>query len=209
MGTIIPYMGIVAKSNTSLADALFTQVQQRVLGVLYGNPGRSFYANEIIRLAGMGTGAVHRELGRLASAGLTTTTRRGNQKHYQANPESPVFEELRSLILKTVGLVMPVRDALMPLANAIDAAFIYGSVAKGEDTASSDIDLMVFSDSLTYADVFGELEPAVNLLGRAVNPTVYSREEVQSRLARDNAFMLRVLEQPKLWVIGSENDLAA
>jgi len=192
-----------------VADALFTKVQQRVLGVLYGNPGRSFYANEVINLADTGTGAVQRELARLEAAGLVTVTHIGNQKHYQANATAPVFEELRGLVLKTSGLVDELRTALASLAGQITAAFVYGSVAKGQDTAESDIDLMVVSDTLSYADLFAILEGAVNRLGRPVNPTVYSQQELAKRVRADNAFIKRVLEQPKLWLIGEEHVLAA
>ncbi len=194
---------------SGIADALFTKVQQRVLGVLYGNPGRSFYANEVIALASSGTGAVQRELARLEVAGLVTVTHVGNQKDYQANAAAPVFEELRSLVLKTSGLVDTLRVALAPLMSQIHTAFVYGSVAKGQDTAKSDIDLMVVSDSLSYADLFAVLEEATSRLGRTVNPTVYSRQELEKRMRVDNAFIKRVLAQPKLWVIGEEHGLAA
>jgi len=216
MGFIIPNMGIKKKSRkTSLppvfgvADALFTKVQQRVLAVLFGNPGRTFYANEVIALAGSGTGAVQRELARLEAAGLATVTRMGNQKHYQANAAAPVFAELRGLVLKTSGLADVLRAALAPLAAQIRAAFVYGSVAKGQDTAQSDIDLMVISETLTYADLFAVLETATNQLGRKVNPTVYSRKEFDKRMRADNAFIKRVWSQPKLWVIGEEHAVAA
>lgn len=192
-----------------IADALFTKVQQRVLAVLFGNPGRSFYANELIELADTGTGAVQRELARLEASGLVTTNRVGNQKHFQANPASPVYGELHGLVLKTSGLVDVLRAALEPLAARIECAFVYGSVAKREDTAGSDIDLMVISDTLSYADLFAALESAAVRLGRAVNPTVYSRKELDKRVRSDNAFIKRVWSQPRLWVIGEAHDLAA
>jgi predicted nucleotidyltransferase len=194
---------------TGVADALFTKVQQRVLAVLFGNPGRSFYANEVITLAGSGTGAVQRELMRLESAGLATVTRVGRQKHYQANAAAPVFEELRGLVLKTSGLAAVLQAALKPLAGRIAAAFVFGSVAKGSDTARSDIDLMVLSESLSYADLFATLESATQQLGRTVNPVVYSRKEFDKRMRLDNAYLKRVISQPKIWVIGNENDLSA
>ena len=216
MGFIIPNMGIKKnpiKTTLSpaigVADALFTKVRQRVLAVLFGNPGRSFYANELITLAGSGTGAVQRELARLESAGLATVSRIGNQKHYQANAAAPVFAELRGLVLKTSGLAEVLRVALGPLAARISAAFVYGSIAKGEDTAQSDIDLMVISETLTYADLFAALEAAANQLGRKVNPTVYSPQELDKRRRADNAFIKRVWSQPKLWVIGGAHDVAA
>ena len=192
-----------------VANTLFTKAQQRVLGVLFGNPGRSFFANEVIALAGTGTGAVQRELTRLASSGLVTVKRIGKQKHYQANETSPVFEELRGLVVKTSGIADVLRVALAPLADRIGAAFVYGSVAKKEDTASSDIDLMVLSDSLTYGEVFAVLEEGAARLGRRVNPTVYSRQEFNRRIRQGNSFVTRVLAQPKIWLLGNENALGA
>jgi predicted nucleotidyltransferase len=194
---------------TGVADALFAKVQQRVLAVLFGNPGRSFYANEVIGLARSGTGAVQRELTRLEAAGLVTAVRVGKQKHYQANAASPVFEELRALALKTFGLADVLRAALAPVSKSIRAAFIYGSIAKAQDTAASDIDLMIVSDSLTYADLFAALEEASAKLGRKVAPTIYSLKELSKRVKKDNAFVTRVLAQPKLWLIGDESALAA
>ena len=192
-----------------VADALFAKVQQRVLGMLFGNPHRSFYANEVIGLARSGTGAVQRELAWLEASGLVVVARVGNQKHYQANAGSPVFAELRALVLKTSGLADVLRAALAPVSRSIRAAFVYGSIAKGQDTAASDIDLMVVSDRLTYADLFAAVEGASAQLGRKVAPTIYSSKELSKRLKQDNAFVTRVLAQPKLWLIGDESGLAA
>jgi predicted nucleotidyltransferase len=209
----MPEMGIPAKrstrSATSLAGALFSNTQQRVLGFLFGQPDRSFYATELISLTGGGSGAVQRELARLEQTGLVRTRRIGTQKHYQANPASPLFTELTSIAMKTVGLAEPLRDALAPLAAKIAAAFVYGSVAKRSDTATSDIDLMVISDSVTYADVYAALEPVSARLGRTVNPTVYSRQQLARRIKQGTAFTMRVLQQPKIWLIGSEDVLPA
>lgn len=193
----------------SLADALFSTVQQRLLGLLFGHPERSFYASELIKLVGAGSGAVQREIARLEQSGLVTMHRSGAQKHYQANRKSPLFAELRSIARKTVALAEPLRAALGPLRPQITASFVYGSVAKRRDTAVSDIDLLVLSDSLTYADVFKVLEPWITRLGRSVNPTVYSRAEWMRRVNGGNAFASRVLAQPKLWIIGSEHDIPA
>ena len=194
---------------TGLAEALFAKVQQRVLGVLFGNPARSFYANEVIGLARSGTGAVQRELERLEASQLVTVKRVGKQKHYQANAASPVFDELRSLVLKTTGLADVLRAALAPVSSDIRAAFVYGSVAKGQDVASSDIDLMIISERLTYADLFGALEDASAQLGRKIAPTIYSSKELLRRRKQENAFLARVLEQQKIWVIGNERDVTA
>ena len=138
-----------------------------------------------------------------------TATRVGRQKHYQANAASPVFTELRALVLKTSGLVDVLRAALMSLAPQIRAAFVYGSLAKGQDTAASDIDLMVVGDRLTYADLFAAVEDASARLGRKVSPTIYSPKELSKRRRQDAAFVTRVLAQPKLWVIGDDRALTA
>jgi predicted nucleotidyltransferase len=216
LGIVIPTMGTAAFSpqqtlpaprGHSLADALFTGTQQRVLGLLFGQPERSFYATELIGLAGIGSGAVQRELARLVQSGLVTVRAIGNQRHYQANPTSPLFAELRGLVLKTVGLAEPLREALQPLAGQIQAAFVYGSVAKRQDTAASDIDLMVISDSLSYGDTFAALEAAGACLGRPVNPTILSQRDLARRVAEDSTFVARVLSQPKIWLIGGADVL--
>jgi predicted nucleotidyltransferase len=216
MGSIVPDMGMrkagrkpAAPRHTTIAEALFSKGQQRVLAVLFGNPGRSFYANEIIGLARAGTGAVQRELARLEAAGLVTVRRVGKQKHYQANPQTPVFAELSAIVLKTAGLADVLRAALASSSSEIRAAFVYGSLAKGEDTASSDIDVMVISDRLTYADLFSALEDATAHLGRKVNPTVYAPTELARRARQGNAFVKRVLAAPKIWLVGGERDLAS
>jgi len=216
MGINMPNMGTKAKTrvskvpkSTSLSDALFSTVQQRVLAYLFGQPERSFFATELIKLAGGGSGAVQRELARLVDSGLVTVRRVGTQKHYQADPKSPLFAELCSIAQKTVGLAEPLREALAPLAKRITAAFVYGSVAKRSDTAASDIDLMVVSDSLTYADLYAAVEQASARLGRKVNPTVYSRKELARRVKQKNAFVTRVMAQPRIWLIGAESDLAS
>jgi len=133
----------------------------------------------------------------------------GNQKRYQANAKAPIHGELVAIIRKTIGLAEPLREALAPLTDQITAAFVYGSVAKRSDTAGSDIDLMLLSDSLTYAEVVSALHPVIEQLGRDINPTLYSRAELAKRIKQGNAFVARVLEQPKLWLMGSEDDLRA
>jgi predicted nucleotidyltransferase len=211
MGIINPNMGISANptESSTLADALFPKVRQRVLAVLFGTPDRSFYANEVIALAQSGTGAVQRELADLSAAGLLTVSKQGNQKHYQANASAPVFVELRSLVLKTMGLADVLRTALAPLAAQIDAAFIFGSVARQQDTAHSDVDVMIVSSTLGYGEVFGALEGATASLGRKINPTLYTPADWAKRVHNDNAFVTRVWQQPKIWLIGGEEKLHA
>jgi predicted nucleotidyltransferase len=200
-------MGTTRSRPVGLADALFTPVQQRVLGLLFAQPDRRFQSAELIKLANSGTGAVHRQLGRLADAGLVTVMRTGNQKHYQANREAPVFLELHGLILKTVGVVEPLRVALAGFATRIRAAFVYGSSAKGTARARSDVDLMVVSDSVQYADIYAALNATERLLGRAVNPTVLTSSDWNAKRKRPDSFVGRIVRQPRLFVLGTPDDL--
>ena len=212
MGMIMPVLGAKTSSNRSrgksLADALFTKTQQRVLRVLFGQPERSVYASELIREAGTGSGAAQRELAKLEESGLIVGRRIGHQKHYQANAASPLFSELRSIVLKTVGLADPLRAALQPLSSAIRAAFVYGSVAKATDQSASDIDVMIISDSLDYADTILALQLVSEGLGRQVNPVIYTTKELAKRVKDDSGFVSRVLSQPKVWLFGGEDDLS-
>jgi predicted nucleotidyltransferase len=199
-------------THTGMADALFSTTQQRVLGLLFGQPERSFYTAELIAMAGVGSGGVQRELQRLSQCGLISMRSVGNQKHYQANPQAPLFMELCSIVGKTVGLAKPMREALAELAPRIKAAFVFGSVAKRIDSANSDIDLMVIAQSdpnasLSYADLFSALEPVSQHLGRTVNPTIYTSQAVAKRLSEADSFLTRVWAQPKQWVIGGESDI--
>ena len=194
-------------SPIGLANALFTPVQQRVLGLLFGQPQRRFQSGEVIRLAGSGTGTVHRLLTRLAAAGLVTTEPVGNQKFYQANAKSPVFGELAGLMRKTTGLVAPLQTALAPMANEIAAAFVYGSIAKGTDRVDSDIDLMVISDALDYAALYSALPTAEMALARSINPSLMTRAEWRRKRKQTDSFTARVAAQPRLFVLGSDDDL--
>ena len=162
------------ESSQSLADAMFTATQQRLFGLLFGQPNRSFFVTELIELAGVGRGAVQRELTRLERSGLAIIERHGTQKHYRANPASPIFEELCSIVRKTVGVVEQVRRALEPLEAQMSLALIYGSVAKHSDSAGSDIDLLVVSDDLTLEDIYSRLADVEKQLGRQIRPTLYT-----------------------------------
>jgi predicted nucleotidyltransferase len=196
------------KSNPSptlsLADALLPKTRQRVLAVLFGQPDRTFYASELIAMSHSGSGSVQRELADLTQVGILNCTKIGNQKHYQANSGSPVFEELRGLVLKTVGLGDQLRLALASLAPQIFKAFVFGSIAKGQDSAMSDVDLLIVSDQLTYGDLFSALERTSQTLGRRINPVIYTRKDFKKRQLSDNAFIQRVMQQPKIWLIGQE-----
>lgn len=223
LGIIMPEMGTIATGKdsrparrkaaadvstapTSLADALFTTTQQRVLALIFGQPGRSFYASELIERTGSGSGAVQRELKRLASSGLVTVKRIGNQKHYQANPDSPVFEELCGLVKKTVALADPIRAALAPLADRIQLALLYGSVAKGMDTATSDIDVLIVADGVTLEDIYSTLASVEADLDRKISPTLYTPQEFAERNSANNPFLARVLAGEHLVLIGKEHE---
>jgi predicted nucleotidyltransferase len=208
MGMIIPLMGTKSRRARGLADTLFSPVQQRVLGLVYGQPQRRFQSAELIRLAGSGTGAVHRLLTRLADSGIVTVTRSGNQKYYQANPDSPIFGELHGLVVKTVGVVEPIRRALAPFARRIAAAFVYGSVARRVDSVRSDIDLMVISDNVSYPNLFRALHATERTLARVVNPNVMTRAEWRAKRDLAGSFVSRIAGQPRLFLIGSDDELA-
>jgi predicted nucleotidyltransferase len=186
----------------SIGDALFTKTQQRVLGLLYGMPDKSFYTNEIMRWADMGRGTIRRELDRLVSAGILSVTPEGNQNHYQAKQDNPVYSELLGIVRKTFGVADVIGQALAPLNDQIDLAFIYGSIAKSTDTRTSDIDLMLVGEELHYGDVMEVLMPVEESLNRSINPTILAREEFTSRLDQNSSFLVRVMEQPKLVIKG-------
>lgn len=190
-----------------LSDALFSRVQQRVLALIFGHPERSFYTSEIVRTLRSGTGAVERELSRLERSGLVSAERIGNQKHYRANQDSPIFEELRGLVSKTLGLAEPIRESLQPFASAIKTAFIYGSVAKGIDTARSDVDLIVIGDELNYSDLYTAAQSAEGKLRRKVNPLFLSPRDWRRKASNKGSVIAKINEAPKIFIMGSEKDL--
>jgi predicted nucleotidyltransferase len=207
---IVPEMGrqIRKAPVSAIASALFTPVQQRVLGILFGQPERRFQSAELIRLAGSGTGAVHRQLQRLVEAGLVVVTHDGNQKYYKARKDSAVYPELHGLIVKTVGIVEPLRAALAPVADRIHLAFVFGSVAKGNEHGASDLDLLVVTDALAYADIYAAIETAERTLGRTVNPTVFTLAEWNRKRRRKDSFAARVTGQRRLMVVGTDDEIA-
>ena len=216
LGIVMPNMGMIINSThkesasyDGLGSVLFTNTQQRVLACLFGQPDRSYFSNELIKLTGAGSGAVQRELKRLSESGLVTSEMRGNQRHFQANPRSPIFQELTQIVQKTFGLAHPIREALASYREIIRCAFIFGSIAKKQDTVASDIDLFVISDKLSYSDLFNQLLGTEVRLGRGINTTIYTEVDVKQRLLDDSSFLTRVLNQPKIWIIGNESDIPA
>jgi predicted nucleotidyltransferase len=207
LGIILPNMG-TKPQTVGLSNALFSKVQQRVLALIFGHPDRSFYMSEIILRVNSGVGAVDRELSKLERSGLVTVQRIGNQKHYQANQAAPVFDELRGLVEKTVVVTEPIKRSLEPYAGAINSAFVYGSVANGSDTATSDIDLMVIGDDLNYSDLYTAAQAAEATLRRKVNPLFVSRKDWRRKISSKGSVFDKINHAPKIFVIGSEKDLA-
>jgi predicted nucleotidyltransferase len=190
----------------SVSDVLFSKVRQNVLRLFFVTPDRDFYTNEVIRLTDSGTGAVQRELNYLTKAGLLSIKRVGNQCRYQANSHSPFFFEIRSIVVKSFGLVDLIRAALSPLHNKIELAFIYGSVAKQTDTQRSDIDLLIMGSDLVYGDIFGYLESVEQSLGRKISPSFYTVEDWLRKVKQQNHFVTSIIKESKLFVIGTEDE---
>lgn len=203
-------MGITADPSadaSGLTTALFGKARRRVLGLLFANPGQDFSVNDVLRAAGMGSGAIQRELQRLSAAGLVTVASQGNQRRYQANPATPIYAELRGIAVKTFGLADVIVAALQPVADCIACAFIYGSVAKGTDTAASDIDVLFIAQSLDYTELLGPLADIEQQLGRPVHPTILKPNELRRKLREDSAFVVRALDGPKIFLIGTQDEL--
>ena len=191
---------------SQLSDALFTTTQQKVLGLLYAQPDKSFYIKEILRLTGMGVATIKRELDRMRAAGILQMKKIGNQHHYQANPNCPIYQELSGIMKKTSGIAGLISSALSSLSGQIEWVFIYGSVASGKETTGSDIDLMIVGDT-GFAEVVGLLYPVQETLGREINPKIYSREEWILMQKSKNAFVKELLEKPRIDVIGKNHEL--
>lgn len=192
----------------SITAALYTNSQSRVFRWVFGQPEREFHLSELRRLTGLGSASLQRELNRLADAGLVLSERVGNLRRFRANPHSPVFGELVGLTRKTLGAEPLLRDALLPLAPDLQAAWIYGSYAKQTDNAQSDIDVMLIGRNLTLARVLEVLAPLEAQLARKINPTLYTPAEFARRRAEPDSFVNRVLVQPVLPLIGTLHEPA-
>ena len=186
----------------SISAAPFSDSQSRVFRWLFGQPERSYHLNELRRLTGLGSASLQRELGKLAAAGLVRSEKVGNLRRFQVNTESPVYEELAGLTRKILGAQPLLQEALAPMKSKLDVAFIYGSIAKGTDTAKSDIDVMLVGNDLLLSDVLKLLLPAESQLGRKINPTLYTPAEYKRRRTQKDSFLSRVLAQPVIPLIG-------
>jgi predicted nucleotidyltransferase len=191
----------------SISAALFSDSQSRVFRWVFGQPERSYHLNELRRLTGLGSASLQRELGKLAAAGLVRSEKVGNLRRFQANTESPVYEELAGLTRKILGAQPLLQEALAPIKSKLDLAFIYGSIAKGTDTAKSDIDVMVVGNDLLLNNVLKLLLPVESQLGRKINPTLYTPAEYKRRRAQKDSFLNRVLAQPMIPLIGEALEL--
>lgn len=190
-----------------MLDALFPRTRQRVLGLLFGQPQRGFSMSELIRLAKAGSGAVQREVERLAKSGLITID--GEPKRIHANPSSALSHELAAIFEKTGGVATELERVLSPLMSQIHFAVLYGSIAKETDRATSDVDVLIVTDELTLEDVFAAMERAEDRLGRAVSPTLYTSTEFHRRRASKHPFLTKVLGGKHIVLIGSEDAIPA
>jgi predicted nucleotidyltransferase len=192
-------------SAGTLSNILFGQSRRSILALLYGHADEQFYLREISRRARTGIGATQRELRQLSEAGLIEGVRRGHQVYYQANRKNPIYAELKSILAKTSGIRDILYELLVPLASRIKLALVYGSVARGDERSSSDVDLMVVGD-VSFADVVSALKESETKLGREVNPTVYGPGEFREKLAAKNHFLSTVAKEKKLFVMGDERE---
>jgi predicted nucleotidyltransferase len=193
--------------HQSLSAVLFPGYRRRVLGMLLLHPEESLHGREIARRTGLPAGTLARELKRLADVGLLNRERRGNQLVYSANRQSPVFEELAGILRKTSGLADVVAEALEPITDRIDVAFIFGSVARGAETQGSDVDLMIIG-SVGFGAAVDALHPAQQQLARDINPKVFSTREWKARVKERNPFVSDVLSKKKIFLVGDEHGLA-
>ncbi len=194
------------KKSTGLAETLFSDYRRRILALLLLRPDEHFHVREISRLTGVPSGSMHRELKLITDAGLLSRHSAGNQVRYQANRDCPIFQELAGIFRKTSGLSDIIRSALQPLSQAIKAAFIFGSVAKGEEKATSDVDVCVVG-SASFTEVVVALADMNQRIGREINPVVMPYDQFTAKLAAGEQFTTRIMNEPKLFLIGDEHDL--
>ncbi len=189
-----------------VAARLLGRTRSAILGLLFYRPDQDFYQQEITQAVGARLSAVQRELRNLQASGLVRSVRRGNRRYYRANSNAPLFPELHSLVLKTTGLANVVGTWLAPVADRVEVAFVFGSVAAGTPRADSDIDVCLIGE-VTLAEVAPLLREARRVLGREVNPVTYRAEEWRRCVARGDHFVQTVLGEPRVFLIGDEHGL--
>jgi len=195
-----------ASPQPRLVELLFGAYRRRILGLLLLHPEESFYVREIMRLAGVPSGSLHRELTALAAAGLLTRSVSGSLVRYQADRSCPLFEELAAIFRKTTGLGDVLREALEPLGDSVRTAFVFGSVAQGKERGSSDVDLMVLG-SVRFERLVEALMPVGERLRREINPVVMTPQEFRTQLKARDRFVSRVAREPKLFIQGDAGEL--
>ena len=193
-------------SDNLLGSGLFSNTRQAVLALLYGQTDCSFYTLQILETVKTGRGSVQRELKTLTDAGIILREVQGRQVYYRANQNCPIFTELKSVVLKTFGVADIIRQSLQPVAGKIQTAFIFGSLAAGNDRKSSDVDLLVVGD-ISFAQIVSHLAPAESKIGWELNTIVYSPAEFQHKVKTDHYFVKNVINSPKIFIIGDESDL--
>lgn len=196
----------MGSSVTAGSVSLFGRTRQAVLTLLYSRADEEHLQESLIQLAGQGRGAVQRELAFLAHAGVVKRTVRGRQVYFQANAQSPIYQELRGLVVKTSGIADVLRGALEPLRDRIAVAFVYGSIAKGAERRGSDVDVMVIGD-LSFGEASKALGQAQKAIGREINPSVYAAADFQAKLKAKHHFLQTVLSAEKIFLIGDEREL--
>lgn len=189
-----------------ISSILFGKTRRALLGLFFSKPDQSFYLREMVRSLQIGQGAIQRELSQLVSAGILTRRREGNLIYYQANRQLPIFSELKSIVLKTVGVAGEISSSLNALSARISVAFIYGSFALGTETRRSDVDLLIIG-RVDFREVVSALQEAQSKLQREINSTVYPPKEFQEKIAQKQHFLTSVLTQPKIFIIGDESEL--
>jgi len=199
---------MLEKRKPGLADVLFGQSRGDVLAILFGNPDKTFYLRQIATIAGASVGAIAPQLKLLADIGLLVATRMGKQVFYQANGRSPIFEEVRGLVEKTVGVYSQLRSALEPLSGRIRLAFVYGSMAKRRESSESDVDLMIVGE-VQLEEVLDHLAKVEKRIYRPINPTLYSVAEFRAKLASGSHFVNSVVRSEKVFILGGDDELRA
>jgi predicted nucleotidyltransferase len=194
----------VSTTFSALGDLLFGQIRGRIFALLFGRPDQSFYIRQIARETRTSAGSVQRELEALANVGLIQRTDSGHQVYYQANRNHPVYPEIRALVAKTVGVFQLLGTALVPLADRISQAFVYGSLASGNENAQSDVDLIIVGE-VSLDEVLARLALIEQRIGRPLNPTLYSVSDFKTKIDSGNHFLRSVMQGRKVFLIGDEN----
>ena len=192
--------------SISLSSILFKDYRRRVLGLLLLHPDKPYHVREIARLTGTVAGTLHKELARLAAAGILTKETSGNQVLYGADPNCPIYSELASILRKTSGIADVLRESLAPVVDRIEFAFVFGSMATGEETSGSDVDVMLIGD-ISFSEAVNALYSAQESIHREINPKVYSHGEWKKLVKSKDAFIKNVLAAPKIFLTGGPDDL--